>query len=193
MTWFKPSLAGRAGHGQESPWVIRTLALHFPFIPQTPLEQNATRTLNSSKYKVSMVQDNILREDLYFLLGSTGAILPPATKIPDDGIKKRIIQAFDTSQETAILFGATPIDTAELPPWTSSKTIYAATRRGSLMEKFTGTMPKKGAHSAQWETFQEMRQTLDCIAFGIDSRVRDFLLVGPQNEWAVFVRVRVLH
>ncbi|KJA22761.1 hypothetical protein HYPSUDRAFT_66766 [Hypholoma sublateritium FD-334 SS-4] len=136
-----------------------------------------------------MAEDKILREDLYFLLGSTGAILPPATKIADDGIRKRIVQAFDISQEIALLFGAAPIDTPKLLPWSNSKTIYAATRRGSLMEHFTGTMPKKGVHSAQWETFQEMRQTLDCIAFGIDSRVRDFLLVGPQNHWAVFVRV----
>ena len=34
--------------------------------------------------------DEILRENLYFLLGSTGAIIPPATKIPDEGIKKHI-------------------------------------------------------------------------------------------------------
>lgn len=136
-----------------------------------------------------MGQDEILREDLYFLLGSTGAILPPATKIPDEAIKKRIIQAFDIAQETPLIIGSTPIDTSKLLPWDKSKKIYAATRRGSLMDKLTETMPKKGAQSAKWETFQEMRQTLDCIAFGIDSQARDFLLVGPHSQWAVFIRV----
>ncbi len=32
MTWFKPSLEGRADHGQRAPWVIPHARTAFPFI-----------------------------------------------------------------------------------------------------------------------------------------------------------------
>lgn len=106
-----------------------------------------------------MAELDISREDLYFLLGSTGAILPAATKVPDAVLKKRIGLALDISQEITPLLGATRVDPKNLAAWPKDNSIYNATRRGNFLESTFGTMlqPKKGDRSLQWETFQEMR------------------------------------
>lgn len=142
-----------------------------------------------------MPQTDICRDDLLILLASMGVILPTSTKISDEDLSKRLLQALDSAQGISVLVNPTLVNPSIYELWSSDKTLLDATLRGNLLESTRNRMSPgpKGVSSAKEDTFQELRQIIMAFAFNFqEAKHRNFCLMDSSQDWGVYGRVRDL-
>ncbi|KAH9479136.1 Ankyrin repeat and MYND domain-containing protein 2 [Psilocybe cubensis] len=138
-----------------------------------------------------MSSNDISRDELLLLLSSMGVVLAKDNKLPTEELNRRFGMALNTAQELSDVVDKTPINLASLPRWTSQKTLFDATKRGSLTEALVGYMsqPKKGYLSPKEEIFKEMRQSVLLMAHVCDVGLRDICFLTEGDELGIFVRI----
>ena len=141
-----------------------------------------------------MPAEDISREDLLILLASMGVAIPKTTKIPAEGLNKRLSQAFDASQQFANIIATIPINLTSFSLWSSDKTLYQATQRGNVSEALTQVMSqrRRGSLSPKEDSFKELRQSVLGFAFLRDMGKREICFVDDDGQWGIFVRVCLL-
>jgi hypothetical protein len=136
------------------------------------------------------------REDLLVVLGCLGVSLPENTKIPDDTLNKRLLQALDGSQRFSDLIQSTPFLPSDYPKWSSPKPLVQSVSRGNMREAYDNMMlgTNKGHRKTSIEkkdTFTEVRQVLLGLAVHWEHGQRSFVLHDHDVEagWAIVIRV----
>ncbi|KAF8885085.1 hypothetical protein CPB84DRAFT_1788684 [Gymnopilus junonius] len=138
-----------------------------------------------------MLSSDISRDDLLILLASMGVVLPESSKLPVEGLNKRLGQTLDTSQDYSNQIDTPVVDPWTFPLWPEGKSLYEATQRGNITEAFTGVMsqPKQGGLSSKEDTFKEMRQSVLTMAYAHDEGIREIYYRDKDMRWALYVRI----
>lgn len=143
------------------------------------------------------------REDVFILLSSMGISLPTTTKISDEDLNKRLIQALDAAQCLRTVIDTTPFIPTDHPLWPTDgiQNLVGATNKMSFKEMIASRFRLVAAPGPSTtvpscdkrDTFQEMRNAVMGIAQGLNDG-HDFCLTeqtGELKSCGVYFRVRV--
>ena len=141
-----------------------------------------------------MTAKEISRDDLLAVLASMGVKLPNQTKLPIEELKKRVGQAFDTSQQLSQHFVKNSVDLQSFTLWSNEQTLYENFKRINFDEKESGLMslPKQGSASAKSHIFKEMRQSILSLAAAYGQDKKEICYTANSRTCGVFVRVRII-
>lgn len=139
-----------------------------------------------------MPASNISRQDLLELLASTGVTLPNTTKLPNEEINKRVLQALDAAQQYNTLFESTCFVPSEYPLWSAELPLLRAVTRMGAAEVFSTRRLDEptGVTTEKKYTFHEMRQIVMGFAHTFEATgLKDLCLMDTSKTWGIYVRV----
>lgn len=132
------------------------------------------------------------RKEILTTLAGLGVELPPATKMPDEALQKRLRQALNSAQYASHVLKNLPLDPATLNEWPPSRPTFDGVRRGNFQEaseNFHARLQGKGVELYK-NPVADARQTLMGIAKWWDEGHRWMVLQDPDSEQcAINIRV----
>lgn len=141
----------------------------------------------------------LTRKEILAVLSSMGIDLPPATKLSDEALDKRLKQALIAAQLFSHLKITLPLDPTSLSAWPATKdnkpnSVYNAIRRGNLAEAAANYAAKLQGKDGLSELFvnavMDLRQTLMSLTNTWDNGYRWCVIQDPDSEnCAINVRV----
>ena len=134
----------------------------------------------------------LTRQETLTTLTGLGVELPPATKLSDEALQRRLRQALNCAQYVSHVLQTPPLDPAALPEWPSSRSAYDGVRRVNFQEateNFHARLQGKEVELYKNPVI-DARQTLMGIAKWWDEGHRWMVLQDPDSErCAINVRV----
>ena len=78
---------------------------------------------------------HLTRQETLTVLAATGIEFPPATKLPDDALRKRLQQALNGAQSASRVLKGALLDPATLSQWSNSRA-HESMGRNNLLEAY---------------------------------------------------------
>ncbi|TFY69765.1 hypothetical protein EVJ58_g251 [Rhodofomes roseus] len=137
--------------------------------------------------------DSLTRQETLTILAGMGVELPPATKLPDEALQKRLRQALNGAQYVSNVLANSPLDLATLSAWPLAHSVYEGVRRGNLQEAQHNYQAKlQGRETELYKNpILDARQTLMGIAKWWDEEHRWMVLQDPESEQCA-INIRLL-
>lgn len=137
--------------------------------------------------------DTLSRQETLAILAGMGVELPPATKLPDAALQKRLRQALNGAQFVSNVLPEPPLNPATLSAWPSAHKVYEGVRRGNFHEAQQNYQAKlQGKETELYKNpMLDARQTLMGIARWWDAGHRWMVLQDPDSEQCA-INIRLL-
>ena len=133
---------------------------------------------------------HLTRQETLTVLAATGIEFPPATKLPDDALRKRLQQALNGAQSASRVLKGALLDPASLSQWSNSRA-HESMGRNNLLEAY---QLSQGMEVPLYENpMLDARQTIMALAKAWDDGFKWALIQDQAQQAAICVRVRLLH
>lgn len=126
------------------------------------------------------------RQDMLDALASFDVSIPPASKLPDESLQKRLRQAINASQAMPSINPKPPLALNQYSKWPANpKGLYEAIRRGNFEEVvMTQAAIREGRNpvSLYVNAFMDVRQTLMSLAVNYEKGLKHGVMQDPEKE-----------
>lgn len=102
------------------------------------------------------------RQEILSILTKLGVELPPATRLPDEALKKRLQQGLQAAQSSSRVLQTAPINPMVLPAWQGAdKSVHEAIKRVNFSKAYTNYQRMRRGQDITPELFVNPVMDLD--------------------------------